>query len=221
MNQFERLMHILKAQVGNKESPANSNCVSYNMWYYGKDVRAPWCMAFVMYCFDMAGINLGVKTASCGELMRFSKTVNSWCTDQNLYTIGDIVLFDFTGKRKTPTHCGVIIGFQNGKVLTIEGNTGVGDDANGGKVMERERSYNHIVGVMHPVFEEEMTMTDKEIYDAVTRYSAQAAVPKWARKEYQEAIGKGITDGSNPCGLTPRYQTAIMVKRAMEASHEQ
>lgn len=43
-----------KAQVGTKESPAGSNKVKYNTWFYGKEVRGseyPWCMAFVSWVF--------------------------------------------------------------------------------------------------------------------------------------------------------------------------
>ena len=38
-----------------------------------------------------------------------------------------------------------------------------------------------------------------------------------AAGELREAKTLGITDGSNPMIATPRYQTAIMVKRAVKA----
>lgn len=62
--------------------------------------------------------------------------------------------------------------------------------------------------------EPEKEMTDKEIYEAVQRHAKTLAVPDWAKKEYSEAIKAGITDGTNPCGLIPRYQAAIMALRA-------
>jgi len=50
----KKLVEIAKSQVGITESPANSNCVKYNDWYWGKGTRGdayPWCCAFVSWCF--------------------------------------------------------------------------------------------------------------------------------------------------------------------------
>lgn len=47
------------SQVGVKESPAGSNKVKYNTWFYGKVVSGsayPWCMVFVCWCFAHVGI---------------------------------------------------------------------------------------------------------------------------------------------------------------------
>lgn len=57
-------------------------------------------------------------------------------------------------------------------------------------------------------------MTGKEIYDALQGYLAEQPVPYWAKAELQEAVDLGITDGSRPMELIPRYQAAIMAKRA-------
>lgn len=212
MTNLQNFLRIAKAQVGVTESPPDSNSVSYNMWYWGKDMRAPWCMAFIMYCLSMANISVGIKTASCGELMRHAKSVGRWITDG--YMPGDICLFDFSGRKGAPSHCGIIVEVQPTQIITIEGNTGVGDDANGGKVMERKRAYKHVVGCMRPDFKEEPEMTDKEVYEALTRYLKSQELPNWAKAEMEEAIAAGITDGSMPMGLLSRYQGAIMAKRA-------
>lgn len=48
------LLRIAAAQVGVKESPANSNRVKYNTWFYGREVSGsayPWCAVFVCWCF--------------------------------------------------------------------------------------------------------------------------------------------------------------------------
>ena len=34
--------------------------------------------------------------------------------------------------------------------------------------------------------------------------------------ELEEAVAMGITDGTDPMGLIPRYQAAIMAKRAVQ-----
>lgn len=59
-------------------------------------------------------------------------------------------------------------------------------------------------------------MTGKEIYDALQGYLKEQSVPEWAKSELAEAVSLGITDGSNPCQLVPRYQAAIMTLRAVK-----
>lgn len=56
----------------------------------------------------------------------------------------------------------------------------------------------------------------KEIYEAMKDYLKEQPVPDWAKDELQEAIDMGITDGTRPMDLTPRFQTAIMTKRVAD-----
>lgn len=58
------------------------------------------------------------------------------------------------------------------------------------------------------------TMTGKEIYDALNEYTATLPVPEWAKEELAEAVASGITDGTKPMQLIPRYQAALMALRA-------
>ena len=72
------LLTAARGEVGIKESPANSNRVKYNTWYYGKEVSGsayPWCMVFVQWCCAQANVSLPVRTASCGALMRAANGV--------------------------------------------------------------------------------------------------------------------------------------------------
>ena len=74
---------------------------------------------------------------------------------------------------------------------------------------------------------DELDMTKKEFLDSLTpeekaeivnganEYLATQPVPKWAEKELEEAKSLGITDGTRPMQLIPRYQAASMAKRAM------
>lgn len=67
----------------------------------------------------------------------------------------------------------------------------------------------------------EDTMTGKEIYDALSAYMSSQNLPtNWdAKAEFEEAVAAGITDGSNPMGLIPRYQAAIMALRAQKGGN--
>ena len=64
---------------------------------------------------------------------------------------------------------------------------------------------------------EDDDMTGEEIYMKLNEYLLGVPAPSWAKKELDEAIKMGITDGTNPCSLIPRYQAAIMAKRAVES----
>lgn len=75
------------------------------------------------------------------------------------------------------------------------------------------RSYNN---PPKPAEKEDDSMTGKEIYDALQGYLSEQPVPDWAAEELQQAVNMGITDGSRPMELIPRYQAAIMAKRAAE-----
>ena len=63
---------------------------------------------------------------------------------------------------------------------------------------------------------EDDTMTGEEIYNALNEYLRAQNCPDWAKGELQEAVDLGITDGSRPMELIPRYQAAIMAKRAVK-----
>ena len=66
--------------------------------------------------------------------------------------------------------------------------------------------------------EQEEDMTGKEIYEKLNEYTATLPVPEWAEQELAEAKATGITDGTNPMQLIPRYQAALMAHRAVQAA---
>ena len=68
---------------------------------------------------------------------------------------------------------------------------------------------------------EERAMEYKEFKEHMQRFldeQAQETLPQWAKGELEEAKEAGITDGTAPMSFIPRYQAAIMAKRA--AKHE-
>ncbi|MEA5042664.1 MAG: CHAP domain-containing protein [Oscillibacter ruminantium] len=146
------LIDLARAQLGVKECPANSNKVKYNTWYYGRDVSGaayPWCMVFVQWCCAQVGVELPTRTASCTALMNAAKKAGMWVTSD--YRPGDISIYDWGGD-KVPDHCGIITQETPGGYLCIEGNTAVGNDSNGGEVMERIRPVKSILGAVRPVY---------------------------------------------------------------------
>ena len=72
-------------------------------------------------------------------------------------------------------------------------------------------------------WKEEKAVTYEEFLAHMTRYNAELAIaepPEWAKKELAEAIDMGITDGTRPMQMIPRYQAAIMALRAVKAAKE-
>lgn len=216
----KELLAVAVRQLNVREDPPDSNNVRYNTWYYGREVSGkvyPWCMAFVQWCFDQAGVKLPARTASCGTLMNAAKSFGIWVTED--FQPGDVAIYDFSGKRRTTEHCGIVEAVLPGYgVQAIEGNTSEsGSQSNGGMVCRKERPWKYIVGAIRPEFEQEDSMTGKEIYESLNEYLGRQPVPAWARAELEEAVSLGITDGKNPMQLIPRYQAAIMALRAMKS----
>lgn len=148
----EAVLQIAKWQIGVQESPAGSNKVKYNTDYYGKEVSGsayPWCMAWVWWVFHEAGFNLR-KTASCTNLTNAYKAANQWVTKN--FKPGDIAMFDFTGKKKKTQHCGIIIEVHDNYIVTIEGNTSLTNNDNGGAVMQRTRDLQTVTGACRPLY---------------------------------------------------------------------
>ena len=151
-----QVIAMAKSQIGVKESPAGSNNVKYNTDYYGKAVSGPaypWCVVFIWWVFQQVCKALfynGGKTASCGALMRYAKDNKQWVTSK--YQPGDIVLFSWTGNELSPDHAGIVERVGDGVLYTIEGNTSLTNNDNGGCVMQRVRDLNVVCGAYRPKY---------------------------------------------------------------------
>lgn len=220
----ENVLDIARGELGTKESPANSNRVKYNTWYYGREVSGkshPWCMAFVQWVFAQAGVPLPIKTASCGALMNAAKKAGQWVTKD--YRPGDVVIYDFPGGAATD-HTGIIEKVTLTGVVAIEGNTSeAGSQSNGGMVCRKNRPYSQIVGVVRPKYRQEENdmnidkLTDAEVLKLGQRLQAvmgKQAVSPALSPELAEAKSKGITDGTSPGAFCTRAQATVMTLRA-------
>ena len=219
MGTVNELLAVSRRQIGTCESPPDSNNVRYNTWYYGREVMGsayPWCMVFVQWVFDQAKVRLPRRTASCGDLVRAAQAAGCWVVRD--FQPGDVVIYDFSGKKKSTEHCGIVeMELPDYGVQAIEGNTSQsGSQSNGGMVCRKNRSKKYIIGAVRPQFDaekKEEPMTGKEIYDALQAYLKTQQMPAVCQAEFQEAVNAGITDGKDPCLLIPRWQAAIMAKR--------
>lgn len=213
----EKILALARGELGVKESPAGSNNVKYNTAYYGREVKGsgyPWCCTFVWWLFKQAGASVlfyaGGKTAYCPNLKEYHKS--EWVRGD--YRLGDIIFFDFNGNG-TPDHVGVCESWDGTYITTIDGNTGTGNEANGGAVMRRTRHKKYICGAYRPAYKEEETLTqlqfDNLMADWLARQSERPESP-WGKMP--EAKRMGITDGSRPQSFATREEVATMIVAA-------
>ena len=135
---MNKIIEIAKKEVGYVEKPGNKT--KYGQWF-GLDGVA-WCAIFVSWCYSMAGkqlpkIGFLKGFAGCQSGYAYFKKMGLITTNP---AIGDIVLFDWN-KDGRYDHTGLFNGWVDDKYfMTIEGNTSLKNDSNGGSVMERKRN---------------------------------------------------------------------------------
>lgn len=144
-----KIIEIALGEIGVTEVPENSNKTKYGAWF-GLDGFA-WCGMFVSWVYANAGYalgNIGYSKGFAGCQTAFIHFKNSGEITQHPKE-GDIVLFDWNGDGRFD-HTGIFVkDLGNGKFESIEGNTAMGNDSNGGKVMRRERNYRFATFI-HP-----------------------------------------------------------------------
>ncbi len=138
MTNGQKVIEIAKLEVGAVEDPPNSNQTAYNSWFGLPNVM--WCGIFVSWCYAKAGFPLGKIGFAKGfagcqtAVAHFRKTGEITTTPQ----AGDIVFFDWNGDGRFD-HVGIYHYDKGNEFVTIEGNTAIGNDSNGGQVMVRIR----------------------------------------------------------------------------------
>jgi len=199
-------LEAARADLGYMESPAGSNRTKYGEWYGMNGV--PWCMEAVQYWHWAAGQRIPYKTASCSELLSWYRAN----MPERIVTEpreNDICIFTFG-------HVGIVESAGALTVTCIEGNTSLSSDDNGGAVMRRTRKREQVQAFIRAWVEEMSYETFKEYMTRFLAEQAEQPLPGWAKGEFQAAIDAGITDGTSPMGLIPRYQAALMAVRARE-----
>lgn len=231
------VLDVARGELGNTEHPAGSNRTRYGKWM-GLDGQ-PWCMSFVQWCFDQAGQPLLCRTGSCSALLNWYRKNRPACiVDQP--RPGDIIIYSFGHTGMVESAAAGTVTAIEGNTSAGDG----GSQDNGGGVFRRTRSRSLVKAYIRPFGEEtgsgkltddgegsnpgkgtddgeettikEENMTGEAIYRALQDYLGRQPVPAWAERELAEAIQLGITDGGEPMQLIPRYQAAILAKRAAE-----
>lgn len=196
MTTAEQVLQVARGELGYKESPAGSNRTKYGAWF-GLNGQ-PWCMMFIQWVFASEGAAalLPTRTASCGAFMWAAQAAGRWVTGG--YQPGDVVIYDFPGNNVKTDHCGIVEQLAGGGIMAIEGNTGAGNDTNGGQVQRRVRSNKVILGAFRPDYDIE----EKEEDEDVVTYKYLKDIPEKFRPTIDQLMTAGIIqgDGSDPNG---------------------
>lgn len=135
MATVNQILDVARSQIGVKESPAGSNNQKYGIWY-GMNYQ-PWCDMFVSWCADQVGQTDIGKYAYCPYHVNHFKNNGEWLGRVKPEP-GDIVFF---ANKGTACHVGFVESVQSSTAFTtIEGNTSVSSNDNGGAVMRRSRT---------------------------------------------------------------------------------
>lgn len=141
-------------KLGMTENPAGSNQNALTRWWYGDNTGAPWCAISVSHSY----IEAGSKAFSKGRDFAYVPYIEHAAKlGRGLMRVnpgeakpGDVVTFEFSGDH-TSDHVGLFVKWKDrraGSFVAVEGNTAVGNDANGGKQMLRDRTMNQVAQVI-------------------------------------------------------------------------
>lgn len=151
----EAAIRVAREYVGMKENPPGSNRVMFSEWY---GIIGPWCAMFVTYCFVKAGskaFQRGSRWSYCPYLLddaRNARVSGVTIVHEDEVRAGDVVLYSWKHDG-VADHVGIVVTPPRGGIsfMAIEGNTGVGNDSNGGEVMTRQRNIADVIGFVRVV----------------------------------------------------------------------
>lgn len=151
MTAKETIVWIAEKERGYSENPPNSNRTKYGK-AFGLD-GVPWCALFVSFCYSKAGVTLP-KIGFAKPGFAGCQTAAAYFAKAGMLTVtpepGDIVLYDWNQDGRFD-HTGI---YQRkidaATFYAIEGNTAVGNDSNGGQVMQRRRKVTNAIFVRIP-----------------------------------------------------------------------
>lgn len=145
-----KALKIAETQLGKQENPPGSNWgepVKSYLSSVGISFAAPWCMAFVYWCYQQASKSLATRNTA----IKTGSVINAWNkAGQHIKTsdplIGSVFIMDF-GKGKG--HTGLVENFDKDFIYTIEGNTNDAGSREGIKVCRKKRPRSTIKGYLN------------------------------------------------------------------------
>jgi hypothetical protein len=183
------------SQVGYREGRSN-----YNKYapIAGHGNNLAWCATFLVAMFKQAGQELppGANTAGCYNNVQAFKRAGRFSYYPG---VGAIFFVGSSGQ----THTGLVYGYDNVYVYTIEGNTNAGGSANGDGVYKRRRSRASIYGYGYPNYSHPIVEAD----------------PKWGgNQQASQPPSPGIKPSVEVYNVQPgdRNSDVLLVQKALK-----
>ena len=162
---FEKIMSFVNRQIVDVARSQLGNVGGEPYWsWYGFPSRVEWCACFVSWCADQCGyIDSGIipRFSGCEKGAGWFKARNLWQDGSATPTSGAIIFFDWVDGDGTqdgsPDHVGIVEKVENGRVYTIEGNSGDACQQNSYPI-----GYFEIFGYGTPKYELGGTESDSE-----------------------------------------------------------
>ena len=137
------------------------NHTEYGAWYGVQDM---WCAMFVSWCAQVAGVSEKIVPRHAftpDGLQWFANRGRAYSREEAASGIydpqpGDLVYFKSSRNTRTTNHVGLVTGYAEGRLYTIEGNVAsAGTPSNGGAVVAKSYpiSNGYIVYICSPNYE--------------------------------------------------------------------
>lgn len=229
----ENLLNISRGYIGSTDG--DQFVREYNrLTGAGIPMGSFWCAMFVSVVARQAGLPETElpNFHGCTTGRRRFKELGRW-RDKAGYVPkpGDVIIFDWDGNSSNGMdHTGFVENVVNGRVYTIEGNSG-----NRGICQKCSYALNSslIAGYGTPLYEEVTKVAEKqqligedkvrqlaaeEAEKAIKSYvAAQESLPVsgWAKTDWERMCSLGVLDGSVPRAAVSREQLAVVAGRLM------
>ena len=148
-NNAQSALNMAITQIGQQESPRGSNWghpVQDYLAAVGIHFPASWCMAFVYWCYDKAGVKVSFGDTLKNPLLQTGGVLKQWNDIERIMPVvkrkfsdplpGDIFIMDLGHGLG---HCGFVEDIEGDILHTIEGNTNDTGSREGFEVCRKKR----------------------------------------------------------------------------------
>jgi hypothetical protein len=220
-----KIISTAEAEVGYLEKKSNkdlnsktANVGSANYTKYGKWIGANgdyWCASFLSWIFYKAfGTDLGKKLL-CGSYSAACETIRQNFKKMYQYKTspkpGDVIFFSGT-RHSGANHIGLVYKVADGKVYTIEGNSGGASDVidNGGGVVKKvyKTSNSKILGYGHPDYSQYTLPTAEKPTENSSKPTQGTSVYPKCSKSFSSIVDALRSVGVNDTSLRARQKIA-------------
>lgn len=116
---------LIRSWNGYSESDGRAFKYIIKPWdkWVGRSVncKTPWCQITISSCLHQSSVPT-TKTSGCKQAVSYYKSKKRWKKAGTKPSVGYQVFYDFSGKRKKPTHTGLVTALSGSTITVYEGN---------------------------------------------------------------------------------------------------